>query len=126
MTVCTIILPADMKILALCFVTWFLVYGFARADETGIQFEWVNQSRAQLQRHFDDGEYTEAMQIAEDIVSRLDTGSNASSHLSATAIHNLAVTQLVAGKLEDSEQNFTHSISMIEEIRGSYSPLMIP
>lgn len=108
------------------FVTSFLLSGTSRAGETSVVPVGLDQSFEQVQRHFDEGEYNEAVRIAEAIVEGQDKGSGNQSYQRAVAIHNLAVLQQLTANLTQSEQNFKRSISMIEAVRGVFSPLMIP
>lgn len=106
-------------------VTSCLLSGTSRADETNLVPVRLNQSFEQLQGFFEKGAYDEALRIAEAIVED-HNGSGNQSYQRAVAIHNLAVLQQLTDNLTQSEQNFKHSISMIEAVRGVFSPLMIP
>ncbi|HJN52246.1 MAG: tetratricopeptide repeat protein [Pseudomonadales bacterium] len=113
------------KILVVIFATSFLMNGASRADAPNVESDG-NQPHGDLQRHLDEGDYGDAVRLADAIVEDLDGSSGSQSYRHAVAIHNLAVLQQLTEHPIQAEQNFQRAISLIAATEGGYSPLMVP
>ena len=97
------------------------------AEEEGSQAELITRLEAQIELRelFDDEEYSDAVPVAERVVTLTQEEFGEISSESAVAVSNLAEVQRRAGQYEDAGQNFLASVEIFREAEGEFTESVI-